>query len=89
MRYIIFVKGRYCPRCKFIYEKCIKPVEDMMPEKVTVIVGEDAPEWVKKYNIMPAPTVLYFNNGEEVGRTVQKHMTAQENIDWLNLRDCN
>ena len=82
MRKIILVTTNNCPRCGYIKRTVFEPVKEKCPEQAFTINGSAAPDFVKRYDVKGAPSILFLEDDERAG-IAYKTFDADSIIRWL------
>ena len=82
MRKIILVTTNNCPRCGYIKRTVFEPVKEKCPEQAFTINGSAAPDFVTRYDVKGAPSILFLEDDERAG-IAYKTFDADSIIRWL------
>ena len=82
MRKIILVTTTNCPRCGYIKRTVFEPVKEKCPEQAYTVNGSAAPDFVKRYDVKGAPSVLFLEDDERAG-IAYKTFDVYSIIRWL------
>ncbi|MFC5632151.1 MULTISPECIES: thioredoxin family protein [Streptococcus] len=77
---VFFFTADWCPDCQFIYP-AMTEIESKFPEMTFVRVDRDEHlELAQTWNIFGIPSFVVTQNGEELGRLVNKLRKSKEEI---------
>ena len=83
MRKVIFVSGRYCPRCKYVEQAVLDVLPKYMENSIEKRVAEDDPAWCAARRIRHVPVFIYEEDGKEVHRFVGTAPKTEELYMWM------
>ena len=88
MRKVIFVSGRYCPRCKYVEQAVLDVLPKYMKDSVEKRVAEDDPAWCGAHRVRHVPVFIFEEDGKEVHRFVGTAPKPEEICMWIdNVKD--
>lgn len=83
MRKLIFVSGRYCPRCKYVESAVLDPLPKDAKEMIEKRVAEDDLTWCAAHRVKHVPVFIYEEDGKEVHRFVGTAPKTEELYMWM------
>ncbi|GAW98402.1 thioredoxin family protein [Secundilactobacillus mixtipabuli] len=84
-RYMLFFSATWCPDCAFI-KPSMPAIEAEYPDFKFLSVDRDENiDLAVELNVLGIPSFIAYNNGEEIGRFVNKdRKTKQQVEDFIN-----
>ncbi|GAX01238.1 thioredoxin family protein [Secundilactobacillus hailunensis] len=84
-RYMLFFSATWCPDCAFI-KPAMPAIEAEYPDfKFLAVDRDENIDLAVDLNVLGIPSFIAYNNGEEIGRFVNKdRKTKQQVEDFIN-----
>lgn len=81
MKQILYFTASWCGPCKLLKPK-IQAMQSRFP--ITILDVDTNTEACNKYSIRNVPTIVFVNNGQEVGRLVGNNITEEAIAESFN-----
>lgn len=84
-KYMLFFSATWCPDCAFI-KPAMPEIEAEYPDfKFLAVDRDENTDLAIDLNVLGIPSFIAYNNGEEIGRFVNKdRKTKQQVEDFIN-----